>query len=106
MQFKIIFMSIFLALSLSHCSSYDFSRRVIQQGNLLPQSKLERLKLGMTKEDVSVLMGSSLLNSPFNNNRWDFAYSTRTGLGSNRIKHLVLHFKNDRLIQIEKSPLA
>ena len=75
MQNKIILISITLILSLTHCTSYDFSRRVFQQGNLLPHSKIEKLRIGMTKEDTAILMGSSLLNPPFEQNRWGYAFS-------------------------------
>jgi outer membrane protein assembly factor BamE len=102
MQIKIILINILLALSLTHCASYDFSRRVIQQGNLLPQSKIERLKPGMSKEDVVILMGSSLLNPPFEENRWDYAFTWRRGSGATTQRHLVLYFKNDRLARIER----
>jgi outer membrane protein assembly factor BamE len=101
MQIKNILISIGLILSLTHCSSYDFSRRVVQQGNLLPQSKVEKLKPGMSKEDVAILMGSSLLNPPFDHDRWDYAFSWRRGNGSNKIRHLVVYFKNNRIIRIE-----
>lgn len=103
MQIKIILISVLLSISLTHCASYDFSRRVIQQGNLLPKSKVERLKVGMSKEDVGVLMGSSLLNPPFSNDRWDYAFTWRRGLHTNVIRHLVLYFKNDRLVRIEQT---
>ena len=100
MQIKKILISIGLILSLTHCSSYDFSRRVVQQGNLLPQSKVEKLKPGMSKEDVAILMGSSLLNPPFEHDRWDYAFSWRRGNGSNKIRHLVVYFKNNRIVRI------
>lgn len=104
MQIKIILISIGLLLSLTHCSSYDFSRRIIQQGNLLPAAKVAQLKPGLSKEDVAILMGSSLLKPPFEHDRWDYAFSWRRGNGSTKIKHLVIYFKNNRIIQIEHNP--
>ena len=103
MQIKTILISLLLTISLTHCASYDFSRRVVQQGNLLPKAKIERLKIGMSKEDVGILMGSSLLNPPFADNRWDYAFTWRRGLRTTTIRHLTLYFKNDRLIRIDKS---
>lgn len=102
MQIKTILISIVLAISMTHCASYDFSRRVVQQGNLLQKSKIERLKIGMSKEDVGILMGSSLLNPPFARDRWDYAFTWRRGLHTTTIRHLVLYFKNDRLVRIEQ----
>lgn len=104
MQFRPLLISLALILSLCHCSSYDFSRRIVQQGNLLPQNKIERLHVGMSKNDVAVLMGTSLLSPTFNNNRWDYAYTWRKGSGSLLIRNLSLYFANERLIRIEHRP--
>ncbi len=102
MQIKIILISTALILSLTHCSSYDFSRRIVQQGNLLPHSKIERLKLGMSKNDVTILMGSSLLNPPFEHDRWDYAFTWRKGSDANKIRRLVIYFKNNRVVRVEQ----
>lgn len=104
MQIKTILISFALLLSLTHCSSYDFARRVVQQGNLLPQAKIDRLKPGMSKNDVAMIMGSSLLNPPFELDRWDYAFTWRKGNGSNAIRHLVIYFRNDHVVRIENNP--
>ncbi len=92
-----------LLITLTSCASYDFQRRVVQQGNLLPQSKIDHLKIGMSKEDVVILMGNSLLSPTFNNNRWDYAYTCRKGGGPMQKKHVVLYFSNNHLTKIEHS---
>lgn len=104
MRFGTIILAIAVALSLTNCASYDFSRRYVQQGNLLPQSKIERLHIGMSKQDAGVLMGNSLLSSNFNNNRWDYVYTWRKGSGKPAIRNLTLYFTNDRLARIEHHP--
>lgn len=91
-------------LTLTQCESYDFSRRIAQQGNLLPQSKIERLKLGMSKNDVAILMGTSLLSPMFNNNRWDYAYTWRRGTGTVLKRTVTLYFSHDALSRIEHNP--
>lgn len=102
MQIKIILISAALILSLTHCASVDFSRRVKQQGNLLPQSKIMRLKPGMSKEDVAILMGSSLINPPFEQNRWDYAFTWRKGNSAETLRHVVIYFKQGRLTRVEQ----
>lgn len=104
MQIRTILISLSLALSLTHCMSYDFSRRVVKQGNLLSQSKLDRLKIGMSKNDVAILMGTSLMSSTFNNDRWDYAYTFRRGSNQLKVENLSLFFSNDRLKSIEHKP--
>ena len=104
MQIRSILMSIALTLSLTNCASYDFSRRLVQQGNLLPQSKIERLKIGMSKEDVTILMGNSMLSPMFNNDHWDYAYTLRKGSGPVEVHNLSLYFTQGALARIERKP--
>lgn len=100
MRVKTIFMSIALTLSLSDCASYDFSRRTVEQGNMLPQTTVSRLKIGMSKNDAAILLGTSLLSPTFNNDRWDYAYTLRKGNGSLLLRNLTLYFSHGRLIRI------
>lgn len=101
MKVIILLISIILPLTLTQCASFDLARRVRQQGNLLPQNKVERLKKGMSKEEVAILMGTSLISPLFNNNRWDYAYTWRQGMGKMEIRTVVLYFSNNRLTAIE-----
>lgn len=94
-------LTVFLTLALCQCSRYDLSRKVVEQGNLLPQEKIQRLHLGMSKQEVNILMGTSLLSPTFNSNRWDYAYTLRKGSAEPRVKRLVLYFSKDKLIKIE-----
>jgi outer membrane protein assembly factor BamE len=89
-------------LSLTSCATYDFSRRIVQQGNLLTPSTVNRLTLGMSKQDTAILLGTSLLSPTFNNDRWDYAYTRRKGATSNTVRHVSLYFSNDKLIRIEQ----
>lgn len=84
--------------------SYDFSRRVVQQGNLLPSATIARLKVGMSKEDVAILMGTSLISPMFNDDHWDYAFTRRKGNGPMAIRHVSLFFMNGRLARIEHFP--
>ncbi|WP_058452055.1 outer membrane protein assembly factor BamE [Legionella maceachernii] len=104
MRIVTILGAISLALTLTHCASYDFSRRIVEQGNLLPQSKIERLKTGMSKNDVAILMGTSLLSPTFNTDRWDYAYTFRKGNGSLMVHNLSLYFSHNTLVRIEHKP--
>jgi outer membrane protein assembly factor BamE len=104
MRIIILLFGILSTVTLTQCSSFDFARRISQQGNLLPQSKIERLKIGMNKNDVAILMGTSLLSPTFNNNRWDYAYTWRRGHGPMTIRTVSLYFSNDHLKQIERKP--
>jgi outer membrane protein assembly factor BamE len=91
------------ALLLSQCASYDFSRRVVQQGNLITAQKLQRLRIGMSKNEVATIMGTSLISQMFNENRWDYAYTWRKGMGRLEKRTLVLYFKHGRLHRMVKN---
>jgi len=75
----------------------------VQQGNLLPQSRIERLQAGMTKAEVANIMGTSLLITPFTDDRWDYAYTVRVNDGPITKKHLVLYFEEGVLVRKEAS---
>jgi len=73
----------------------------IQQGNLFSKSLVDSLKPGMTKRQVSLVMGSPSIVSPFQQNRWDYVSTIRRGNGQMETKDLVLYFENDALARIE-----
>ena len=104
MKTRILISLLTLTICLTSCTSYDFSRHVVQQGNLLPESKIKRLKTGMSKKDVAILMGSSLLSPTFDNNRWDYAYTYRRGNQRNKVRNLRLFFRHGTLIKIKHYP--
>ncbi len=101
---KFILLGFITLIGLQACTSYDYARRVVEQGNLLPMSKIDRLKVGMSKREVAILMGTSLLSPMFNNSRWDYAYSIRKGNNATTIRNLRLYFNGDRLVKIEHQP--
>ena len=90
-----------LALLTTSCTTYNLSKRVVQQGNLLTSTTVKRLKIGMSKQDVAILIGTSLISPLFNDNHWDYAYTRRVGATSNSARHLSLYFAHDKLIKIE-----
>jgi outer membrane protein assembly factor BamE len=104
MRILVLLLGILFTVTLTQCTSYDFARRVAQQGNLLPKAKIDRLRVGMSKNDVAILMGTSLLSPTFNNNRWDYAYTWRRGHGNITIITVSLYFSKGILRQIEKNP--
>lgn len=69
MRIKTILLLISLVLSLTHCLSYDFSRRKVQQGNIITPARVQHLRIGMSKSDAAILMGSSLISPMFNLDR-------------------------------------
>ena len=73
----------------------------IQQGNLFNKNLVDSLKPGMSKRQVTLVMGSPSIISPFDQNRWDYVSTMRKGNGRMATKDLTLYFKNDSLTKIE-----
>lgn len=46
----------------------------INQGNYLAQEQVDRLKVGMTPQQVRLTLGTPLIEYPFTPNRWDYVY--------------------------------
>lgn len=57
------------------CSNFGVYRLDVQQGNLVTQEQLNRVKPGMSRLDVRNALGTPLLQDAFNGNRWDYYYS-------------------------------
>ena len=73
----------------------------IQQGNLFNKNLVDSLKPGMSKRQVTLVMGSPSIISPFDQNRWDYVSTMRRGNGRMETKDLTLFFENDSLAKIE-----
>ncbi len=73
----------------------------VQQGNIVDPDRMARLELGMSKNDVQALLGTSLLQDTFHPDRWDYYYSLRKAREKDTEQHLItLYFKNDKLSRI------
>lgn len=73
----------------------------VQQGSLFDKETVDSLKVGMTKRQVTLIMGSPSVVSPFDQNRWDYVSSIRRGRGKMESKDLILNFEDDKLAKIE-----
>lgn len=63
------------AATLSGCAGFGVHRIDIQQGNLVTQDQLAKVKPGMSRLDVRNALGTPLLQDVFNGNRWDYYFS-------------------------------
>ncbi|HKK14130.1 MAG TPA: outer membrane protein assembly factor BamE [Gammaproteobacteria bacterium] len=103
MQKLLITTACLASLLIAGCSStrFPFVHRIdIQQGNVITQDMVDKLKPGMDKKQVRFVMGTPLLQDPFHGNRWDYVYTNQPGHGKPTRKHVVLYFKNNQLAKI------
>jgi outer membrane protein assembly factor BamE len=84
-----------IILSLTACNKDKIPgvyRIDIQQGNVVSQDMLNKLKPGMTKNQVAYVMGTPLLIDTFHPNRWDYIYSFHPGNGQREQRRVTLLF--------------
>ncbi|MBV8049197.1 MAG: outer membrane protein assembly factor BamE [Paludibacterium sp.] len=73
----------------------------IQQGNLVTQDDVARLKVGMTRSQVRFVLGTPLIVDSFHANRWDYKYQLFQNGKKVADKHLTVTFNGDVLSQID-----
>lgn len=73
----------------------------VQQGNALEQEDLDQVELGMSKKQVSFLLGTPAIADPFHQDRWDYI-SMFSRRGGEPVRRLVtLMFKDDQLVHTD-----
>ena len=98
---KIIIKACVLTLTLisfSGCTFFPGVHKIdIQQGNLINQEMVDKLKPGMTRSQVRYVMGTPIIADTFEQDRWDYFYSLKPGGGETEYKRLTLYFVDDKL---------
>ncbi len=88
-------------LLLSACSVYKID---VQQGNEITPEMVSNLEIGMTKREVTQLLGYPLVNDPFHKDRWDYYYSFRNGETEEVTQQTAsLKFSGDLLSEVTSS---
>jgi outer membrane protein assembly factor BamE len=73
----------------------------IQQGNVVTQDMIAKLKPGMTRAQVRFALGSPLVVDPFRTDRWDYVYVfERQGKETER-RAITVIFEDDKLVRVE-----
>lgn len=76
-------------------------RLAIQQGNLVDQEKVDQVTLGMTRNQVRFLLGTPLIDDPFNRGRWDYLYYVQPGRKDRIEKRwITLYFEGNSVARI------
>lgn len=77
----------------------------IQQGNVVTQEQLARVKPGMNRLQVRDALGSPLLTDAFHPDRWDYIFTLRQSGKPLQRRNVVLVFNGDVLKSIEAPEL-
>jgi outer membrane protein assembly factor BamE len=88
-------------LLLAGCSSIPslLYKIEIQQGNVITQEMVNKLKPGMTRSQVRFALGSPMISDAFHENRWDYVYRLEQKGKLVEQRHLAVFFEGDKLVR-------
>lgn len=73
-------------------------RMTIQQGNFLEGRTVDQLQVGMTRTQVRYLLGTPMVPTAFDKERWDYLYFLKVGrFGKRDRRHLIVFFNGDKV---------
>jgi outer membrane protein assembly factor BamE len=106
-MFRLLYICLFTLL-ISGCSILDdWTYKVNkQQGNITEQKHVDQLEVGMTKEQVKFLLGTSMSIHTFDHDRWDYIYTYKAGNDEPTRNNLTVYFENNALSKIEGEALV
>ncbi len=96
-----VILSLFIALSA--CGPLAPAKPNIQQGNEITESEINRIKMGMTKEQVAAAVGSPILLNIFRQDEWNYVYTTSGEHQPFKEKLVSVQFQNNQVVNIQKS---
>lgn len=96
----IIVLSAILLLS-SGCNYFKVYKRDLPQGNLVTADMVDRLQIGMSRDQVVDVMGSPLLEAPFDANEWDYVFYLDEAYDGVVQRRATLTFADGRLIDMQ-----
>jgi outer membrane protein assembly factor BamE len=73
----------------------------VQQGNVITQEMLSKLKAGMTRSQVRFVLGSPLVVDPFRTDRWDYVSRYEKQGREVERRHVTVIFEDEKLVRIE-----
>jgi outer membrane protein assembly factor BamE len=77
-------------------------RVTVQQGNFLEKRNTDQLTTGMTKVQVRYLLGTPMMPTIFDGDRWDYLYYLKVGRLEPYQRELTVYFKDDKVDRIDK----
>jgi len=77
----------------------------IQQGNIISTESVEKVTVGMSREQVANLLGRPIAINQVNPNRWDYIYSINRSGERPKVQRVSLLFENEQVATIQKDGL-
>jgi len=73
----------------------------INQGNYVTQDQVDRLKVGLTRQQAKTILGTPLLADPFHAARWDYVYMFERQAKVLEQRRLTVYFVDDKIARWE-----
>ena len=89
---------IIISLLIYSCSNTNLYRVTITQGTVFAQEDIDKLEIGMTKDQVSFVMGQPSFENFFEKNVWNYIYKITTGDTVDMEKKVKLVFDEKNLL--------
>jgi outer membrane protein assembly factor BamE len=93
--------TLLVLLLITGCSSVPsvLYRIDVQQGNVITQEMVDKLKPGMTRSQVRFVLGTALIDDVFHKDRWDYVY--RLVQHGNLVEEykLTVFFEDDKMVR-------
>lgn len=99
---RLIAISVLLSTLLVGCSFPGVYKKTIEQGNRLLPERVERLEIGMTRDQVQFLLGSPVTVNTFNPNRWIYLERVDYDGQVQENTYLIVEFINDAVASISR----
>jgi len=81
--------------------SFGVYKLDINQGNYLSQDMVDKLRVGQTKQQVRVILGTPLVASAFRDSRWDYVYEFQRQGRTVEHRAFAVYFVDDKLARWE-----
>ncbi len=75
----------------------DIHKVTVQQGNIVKQDMVDKLRPGMTRSQVRYILGTPLLMDTFDQDRWDYYYSIKRPGRKERRRKITVFFDGNTL---------
>lgn len=103
---KIILLSLSLLLALGGCTSFRPYKMEIRQGNYVTPEMRKKIRVGMSRTQVTAALGSPLVSDVFHANRWDYMYTFAEKGELVEQQRLTVFFEGDFVKRIDDSQLG